>query len=258
MLLSGELVSAIRASIVALEPRIQAVRVEDVAARHEHTFLTKCDSVIAYSARRSVHRAGGPFLEMLVLNLDNWQLAYCIYLGSFLPCLFLSLSLTHSPHHFEKINLSHEVWLIVVHKGVRREALEDLVHPEELVTREDLLETSHDVVEHAFDVSHIRWIVAWRYAPKPCKPWTNKTESYSSWQTTILSCFGTRNIGSCFTYLPSYWRRIIAKETSKWKVGHLGAPCSWLMLRSFLIILTLTVERHTELNHMHQVSIFSS
>ena len=49
-----------------------------------------------------------------------------------------------------------EVALIVGHELIWREALEQSVHPQKLMSREELLEISEDVVNHIFDAAHLR------------------------------------------------------------------------------------------------------
>ena len=113
-----------RASVMFFQPRLQTVRVIDVATRHEHTLVANAYSLAAYCAGRRLHIPIRALFTMLGFNFDDRQLFYAFFFCSLVTGICLGILLRHTSSHLQEISVRIEILLIVVHELVRRETLE--------------------------------------------------------------------------------------------------------------------------------------
>lgn len=152
-LLPWQLEPANGAGVIVLEPRLQALWVIDVAAGHEHALLTQLDVLAAHCARGRLQvlvicgflLSETPWLHwgnlaVLLLYFDDGQLVNGILARLVLLSPALCLLLGDSPDHFEDVVVGVEALLEVTHEVVGSGSVHGLLHSQELVRAEQVVE----------------------------------------------------------------------------------------------------------------------
>ena len=119
----------------------------NVSTWHKHALRPYGNGVTTHGARRWFQIIP-IFLAVLSFNLNDGQFSYSIFIRSLLFSSCLCFLFTYSADHFEKVFFSAatsrcKILIKIRHEHIRREPLEDGVHPEELITAEYLSERSH-------------------------------------------------------------------------------------------------------------------
>ena len=88
--------------IILLEPRLEAVGVVDVTARHEHSLQAELDIVAADGAAGRFHFRAF-VLAVLLFDLYDGKLFHCTFLRPFRPLPLLGFLLAHPPDRLENV-----------------------------------------------------------------------------------------------------------------------------------------------------------